>query len=349
MALGSHLCRRGADHAAGRRRRAGRAGKPAGRRSRHHRRARQFAGQREPGRAGDDPAQPQHPAHLDRTPRSAGSHHRQPGSGVAALPAAVLQSGNFTMSTTKKLRLGPLPKTENVKLTFACPASLKADLDHYAALHAQAYGEAVDPVTLIPHMLEAFMAGDRGFKRSGGPSRQPKMKSRLCVDRGGFRIGARGRTRTDKPCGGGFSSHFGFRRRPARAGRSWSGARLHHSLSAVGARRLLSTPSLEPFGSRAWLGISSNLRSGPSPSLTGFTSRVSPRRLKFGLSPLRLPIPPLGQDAHDTSTTATTDLEPASVALTPSWLLARKASFRPEAGFPHKSLPDAGLQTLNPS
>ncbi|MFY3555132.1 DUF2274 domain-containing protein, partial [Achromobacter xylosoxidans] len=24
------------------------------------------------------------------------------------------------MSTTKKLRLGPLPKTESVKLTFAC-------------------------------------------------------------------------------------------------------------------------------------------------------------------------------------------------------------------------------------
>ena len=63
------------------------------------------------------------------------------------------------MSTTKKLRLGPLPKTESVKLTFACPASLKADLDRYAALHAQAYGEAVDATTLIPHMLEAFMAG----------------------------------------------------------------------------------------------------------------------------------------------------------------------------------------------
>ncbi|WP_343240238.1 DUF2274 domain-containing protein [Stenotrophomonas sp. G106K1] len=42
---------------------------------------------------------------------------------------------------------------------------MKADLDHYAALHAQAYGEAVDAVTLIPHMLEAFIAGDRGFKR----------------------------------------------------------------------------------------------------------------------------------------------------------------------------------------
>ena len=71
------------------------------------------------------------------------------------------------MSTTRKLRLGPLPKTENVKLTFACPASLKADLDRYAALYAQTYGEAVDAMTLIPHMLEAFMAGDRGFRRGG--------------------------------------------------------------------------------------------------------------------------------------------------------------------------------------
>ncbi|MBU9268739.1 DUF2274 domain-containing protein [Burkholderia gladioli] len=72
------------------------------------------------------------------------------------------------MSTIKKLRLGPLPKTENVKLTFACPASLKADLDRYAALHAQAYGETVDAVTLIPHMLEVFITGDRGFKRIRG-------------------------------------------------------------------------------------------------------------------------------------------------------------------------------------
>ncbi len=73
------------------------------------------------------------------------------------------------MSTARKLRLGPLPSSGSTKLTFTCPASLKADLDAYAALHAQAYGEAVDAVTLIPHMLEAFMAGDRGFKRT-----QPK-------------------------------------------------------------------------------------------------------------------------------------------------------------------------------
>ncbi|OWG14896.1 hypothetical protein KDK82_4143 [Delftia sp. K82] len=73
--------------------------------------------------------------------------------------------------TMRKLRLGPLPKTESTKLTFACPASLKADLDRYAALHAQTYGEAVDAATLIPHMLEAFMARDRGFRkaRAGKP------------------------------------------------------------------------------------------------------------------------------------------------------------------------------------
>ena len=74
---------------------------------------------------------------------------------------------------TPKLRLGPLPKTELTKLTFACPASLKADLDRYAALHAQTYGEAVDVTVLIPHMLEAFMAGDRGFRKGGAAKAMP--------------------------------------------------------------------------------------------------------------------------------------------------------------------------------
>ncbi|MCK9563581.1 MAG: DUF2274 domain-containing protein [Bacteroidales bacterium] len=74
--------------------------------------------------------------------------------------------------TTNKLRLGPLPKTETVKLTFTCPASLKEDLERYAELHAQTYGEPVDAVMLIPHMLEAFMARDRGFRRRSGSSGQ---------------------------------------------------------------------------------------------------------------------------------------------------------------------------------
>ena len=82
------------------------------------------------------------------------------------------------MSTTRKLRLGPLPKTESIKLTFACPARLKVDLDRYAAQHAQTYGEAVDAVTLIPYMLEAFMARDRGF-RNGAKEHAVQIHSTL--------------------------------------------------------------------------------------------------------------------------------------------------------------------------
>jgi hypothetical protein len=74
---------------------------------------------------------------------------------------------------TNKLRLGPLPKTENLKLTFTCPANLKADLERYAALHSQAYGEEVDALTLIPHMLEVFMARDRVFRRANARADRP--------------------------------------------------------------------------------------------------------------------------------------------------------------------------------
>lgn len=79
--------------------------------------------------------------------------------------------------STIKLRLGPLPKSETIKLTFACPASLKADLDRYAALHAQTYGEPVDAVMLIPHMLETFIARDRGF-RKGTTAKVPSAPRR---------------------------------------------------------------------------------------------------------------------------------------------------------------------------
>lgn len=73
------------------------------------------------------------------------------------------------MTTTRKLRLGPLPKTESVKLTFSCSGTLKTELDRYAALHAQTYGEPTDALALIPHMLEAFMARDRGFAKAMRP------------------------------------------------------------------------------------------------------------------------------------------------------------------------------------
>jgi len=67
---------------------------------------------------------------------------------------------------TEKLRLGPLPRSEMVRLTVVLPASVKADLERYAELFGSAYGEAVDVTALVPHMLAAFMERDRGFRRA---------------------------------------------------------------------------------------------------------------------------------------------------------------------------------------
>ena len=67
---------------------------------------------------------------------------------------------------TEKLRLGPLPRSEMVRLTVALPAAVKADLDRYAELFGAAYGETVDAAALVPHMLAAFMDRDRGFRKA---------------------------------------------------------------------------------------------------------------------------------------------------------------------------------------
>ncbi len=67
---------------------------------------------------------------------------------------------------TEKLRLGPLPRSEVVRLTVVLPASVKADLDRYSELYGAAYGEAIDPAALVPHMLAAFMERDRAFRRA---------------------------------------------------------------------------------------------------------------------------------------------------------------------------------------
>jgi hypothetical protein len=75
---------------------------------------------------------------------------------------------------TTELRLGPLPKTATVKLTISMSAAAKADLDRYAQLHSQVWGEPTDVIDLIPHMLAAFIARDRGFRKA----RQPIRRSR---------------------------------------------------------------------------------------------------------------------------------------------------------------------------
>lgn len=72
----------------------------------------------------------------------------------------------MTSAVTTKLRLGPLPNTDTCKLTITLGSELKANLDRYAELHAQTWGEAVDAPTLIPHILDTFIARDRGFRRT---------------------------------------------------------------------------------------------------------------------------------------------------------------------------------------
>ena len=74
----------------------------------------------------------------------------------------------------------------------------------------------------------------------------------------------------------------------------WSGLYLHRDRSdclrpAVGAARLVSTPSPPEFSVGAWLGMAI---SKVSPNLSSSASPVSRRALKLRLSPMRLPIPP---------------------------------------------------------
>ena len=73
----------------------------------------------------------------------------------------------------ENLRLGPLPRSEVVRLTVVLPAAVKANLDRYAELFGATYGEAVDAAALVPHMLATFMERDRGFRkaRQAGASR----------------------------------------------------------------------------------------------------------------------------------------------------------------------------------
>jgi hypothetical protein len=65
-----------------------------------------------------------------------------------------------------KLRLGPLPRAETVRITIAVPVALKSQLDRYAQVHSSVWNEPVEAAVLIPHMLSEFMSRDRGFKNA---------------------------------------------------------------------------------------------------------------------------------------------------------------------------------------
>jgi len=65
---------------------------------------------------------------------------------------------------THKLRLGPVPKAQQVKITITVTAELKELLDRYANVHSQATGDKNDVERLIPYILEDFIVKDRAFQ-----------------------------------------------------------------------------------------------------------------------------------------------------------------------------------------
>jgi hypothetical protein len=65
---------------------------------------------------------------------------------------------------TGTLRLGPLPRRDQVKITISLPSDLKEALEQYAALHGQLHGQPIETGSLVPHMLRAFIERDRGFR-----------------------------------------------------------------------------------------------------------------------------------------------------------------------------------------
>jgi hypothetical protein len=81
------------------------------------------------------------------------------------------------MSTNNsKLRLGPLPKTETVKVTITLNTELKGELDFYAAEFSKLH-TPVDAAVLIPHMLEMFIRSDRGYRARRMASKTTQRKA----------------------------------------------------------------------------------------------------------------------------------------------------------------------------
>jgi len=64
------------------------------------------------------------------------------------------------------LKLGKLPDRTPVRIVITVSPDLAHDLAAYAEAYRQAYGQTEAVVDLIPPMLVAFLASDRGFARA---------------------------------------------------------------------------------------------------------------------------------------------------------------------------------------
>lgn len=64
------------------------------------------------------------------------------------------------------IKLARLPDRTPVRVAISVPPDLQKALADYAAIYKQTYGEEQSVADLIPHMLAAFLASDRGFAKA---------------------------------------------------------------------------------------------------------------------------------------------------------------------------------------
>ena len=94
------------------------------------------------------------------------------------------------------LKLGRLPKAGVVRMTIGVAEPLKEELDRYAAEHSRLY-EPVDAAALIPHMLDAFIRSDRGYRSRRAQSERGKARRRSAAELA--QTSGAGRTDSDEP------------------------------------------------------------------------------------------------------------------------------------------------------
>lgn len=68
------------------------------------------------------------------------------------------------------LKLAKLPDRRSVKVTVTLSPDLDKALKAYADVYRQSYGDEEEVSTLIPYMLEQFLASDRAFAKSLKPA-----------------------------------------------------------------------------------------------------------------------------------------------------------------------------------
>ena len=64
------------------------------------------------------------------------------------------------------LKLSKLPDRTPVKLTITVMPDLHLALGEYTVIYNEIYGQNEPLTELVPHMLAAFLAGDRGFAKA---------------------------------------------------------------------------------------------------------------------------------------------------------------------------------------